>query len=298
MTPLYYARARAFPGLLCVALCLLLTSCTPVLPRPAPVPTPLRGEFQMLTPTQTQQKYASVASQGMRFQLEGSEITPGRVPPGNLSTISCITPYVLFILKIFYQSESLEPSCLQGKKYFVIPETMNLSLGHGLLALSFTFLNRLKVVNIYCMLLSRITTAMKRAAPHFILMRHPRSAKFGVRPLSCQHNVAACHPPCWRNRVASRLDHSHGKPELERHLGQFRIPMLRRIRFSNTPRYTFPLAFVFPGGASYVSPYSFVTSASDASWFDVGDVWLGQDVLIKLIVTFNGPARTITIVAP
>jgi hypothetical protein len=51
-------------------------------PQPASVPTPLRGEFQMLTPTQTQQKYAYVASQGLWFQLEGSEITPGRVRAG------------------------------------------------------------------------------------------------------------------------------------------------------------------------------------------------------------------------
>src|SRR5262249_31064462 len=103
---------------------------------------------------------------------------------GNLSTISCITLYVLFILKIFCQSASLEPSCLQGKKYFVIQETMNLSLGHGLLVLSFIFLNRLKVVNISCMLLSRITTAVKRVAPHFILRSHPRSAKFQQRNVS------------------------------------------------------------------------------------------------------------------
>src|SRR5215467_5005797 len=78
----YYSRDRALLSLLCVGLGLLLTRCASMRPQPASVPTPLRGEFQMLPPTQTQQKYACVASQGMRFQLEGSEITPGRVTPG------------------------------------------------------------------------------------------------------------------------------------------------------------------------------------------------------------------------
>ena len=86
--------------------------------------------------------------------------------------------------------------------------------------------------------------------------------------------------------------------ELEQGMGRSRIPMKRHIQFSGTYRYAFPLTFVFPGGASYVSQYGFITTKSDDSWFDVGDVWLGQDVLAKLVVIFNGPAKTITIEDP
>jgi hypothetical protein len=59
----------------------------------------------------------------------------------------------------------------------------------------------------------------------------------------------------------------------------------------------YDLDFVFPGDDyRYLSRYGFI---APASWnFDVADVWLGQDIFSQLIVTFNGPERSVTVLDP
>jgi hypothetical protein len=78
------------------------------------------------------------------------------------------------------------------------------------------------------------------------------------------------------------------------------IPVRRRFRsvirgqISWEP--AFNLAFVFPAGQRYSSRYGFIVPRGWSP--DVGDVWLGQDILSQLVVTFNGPEGTVTIVDP
>lgn len=88
------------------------------------------------------------------------------------------------------------------------------------------------------------------------------------------------------------------KPEkfndLEASLG-YRLPVKRKIKYyGHEPlQPTFDLAFIFPGDHAYYSKYGFIVPGR---WdFDVGDVWLGQDIFSQLIVTFDGVSETVTI---
>lgn len=89
------------------------------------------------------------------------------------------------------------------------------------------------------------------------------------------------------------------KPEklgqLESKLPYF-LPIQGRIYFSGVPEPSYPLQLVFPHGQSYSSPYGIV--APTTIELDIGDVWVGQDILLQLIVTFNGVERTVTIEDP
>lgn len=85
--------------------------------------------------------------------------------------------------------------------------------------------------------------------------------------------------------------------ELEANLG-FRLPVTGRIRYygHDDLQPAFDLAFVFPGDHPYFSSYGFITPTD---WdFDVADIWLGQDILAQLQVTFDGINQTVTIVDP
>lgn len=88
--------------------------------------------------------------------------------------------------------------------------------------------------------------------------------------------------------------------ELERHIGGM-IPVESRLLYygqsggSYEPAYA--LAFVFPGDHQhYSSAYGFI---APSNWyFDIADVWLGQDLFRQLVVTFNGIKGTVTVIDP
>ena len=84
--------------------------------------------------------------------------------------------------------------------------------------------------------------------------------------------------------------------QLENRLGGLAIPLDRHIRFENKRYPAFDLTFLFPGGAAYSSQHRFIRLPDDK--FDFGDIWVGQDLLSQVVVTFDGPARTITITDP
>lgn len=84
--------------------------------------------------------------------------------------------------------------------------------------------------------------------------------------------------------------------QLENLLGGLAIPLERHIRIENTKYPAFGLTFLFPGGAAYSSPYRLIRLPDDR--LDIGDVWVGQDLLNQMVVTLNGPAGTITITDP
>jgi len=72
------------------------------------------------------------------------------------------------------------------------------------------------------------------------------------------------------------------------------IPVDRRISFGDDLQPAHDLAFFFPNSTwPHSSEYGIV---SHAGWeFDVADVWIGQDLLNKLSVTFDGLRGTVTI---
>jgi len=85
--------------------------------------------------------------------------------------------------------------------------------------------------------------------------------------------------------------------EIEKSLG-FRLPLQAKIRYYENAELqpTFDLAFIFPGDHAYFSTFGIVTPRG---WnFDVADMWLGQDLLNQLQVTYDGVNRTVTVVDP
>lgn len=85
--------------------------------------------------------------------------------------------------------------------------------------------------------------------------------------------------------------------DLEAGLG-FRLPVKRKLKYYGHEQLqpTFDLAFIFPGQHQYYSDYGFIVPGH---WdFDVGDVWLGQDIFGQLIVTFDGVNETVSISDP
>lgn len=85
--------------------------------------------------------------------------------------------------------------------------------------------------------------------------------------------------------------------EMEKSLG-FRLPPKGRIRYYEDAELqpTFDLAFIFPGDHAYFSTFGIVTPRG---WnFDVADMWLGQDLLNQLQVTYDGVNQTVTVVDP
>lgn len=84
--------------------------------------------------------------------------------------------------------------------------------------------------------------------------------------------------------------------QLENDLGGLAIPIDRHIRFEGKWHPAFDLTFLFPGGASYSSQHRFIRLPDDT--FDIGDIWVGQDLLNQVVVIFDGPAGTITITDP
>src|SRR6516162_9211286 len=89
MTTLFHTTTTVVLRTTCLVVSvLLLGSCGPrpaSVPsplEPASVPSPLVGSFMRLSPSQTQQKYGCVASQGMQFHLEDITIRPDMVQPG------------------------------------------------------------------------------------------------------------------------------------------------------------------------------------------------------------------------
>lgn len=89
------------------------------------------------------------------------------------------------------------------------------------------------------------------------------------------------------------------KPEvirrIERQIGKT-LPVERRIEQGPKLEPAYDLMYVLPGGYQCWSRYGFIASTSVD--FDIGDVWLGQDVFNKLVITFDGPNGTVTIVDP
>ena len=56
------------------------------------------------------------------------------------------------------------------------------------------------------------------------------------------------------------------------------------------------LDFKFPKGPRFSSEYGFI---APSDWhFDVADIWLGQDIFKRFIVTFNGVNGAVTIMEP
>jgi len=75
-----------------------------------------------------------------------------------------------------------------------------------------------------------------------------------------------------------------------------RLPQRRIEFFHEGLQKAFDLAFIFPGSHRFTSRYGFIVPSS---WdFDVADVWLGQDILNQLEVTFDGVHGTVTIIEP
>lgn len=85
--------------------------------------------------------------------------------------------------------------------------------------------------------------------------------------------------------------------ELEASLG-FRLPVKRKIKYYGFEHLqpAFDLTFVFPDDHPYHSKYGFIVPTY---WdFDVADIWLGQDILGQLVITFDGVNGIVTIVDP
>lgn len=59
---------------------------------------------------------------------------------------------------------------------------------------------------------------------------------------------------------------------------------------------SYNLVFVFPGDHAYSSTLGMI-APRNFPW-DIGEVWLGQEILSQLILTFDGIKGTITIVDP
>ncbi|MGE3538962.1 MAG: hypothetical protein AB7N91_16205 [Candidatus Tectimicrobiota bacterium] len=76
---------------------------------------------------------------------------------------------------------------------------------------------------------------------------------------------------------------------------QYPLPIQGRIYFDGVPQPSYSLQLAFPTGRPFSTDYGFVALAETDKVFDVGDVWLGQDILSQLIVTFNGASGTVTI---
>jgi hypothetical protein len=73
------------------------------------------------------------------------------------------------------------------------------------------------------------------------------------------------------------------------------IPVERRIRSDGAMQPALDLGFVLPAADEPVcaSPYGFLVYADEH--FDLGDIWIGQDLLNQWIVTLDGIAGTVTI---
>ncbi len=56
------------------------------------------------------------------------------------------------------------------------------------------------------------------------------------------------------------------------------------------------LAFIFPGGHVCSSDYGFIVPST--KYFDVADIWIGQDLLRKYKTTFDGIKGTVSIFYP
>lgn len=77
------------------------------------------------------------------------------------------------------------------------------------------------------------------------------------------------------------------------------IQLSRKINFFNSPGTSFENAYklgIVLGGYKYFSIFGFI---APRNWdFEDMDVWMGQDILQQLVVTFDGPERTITAMDP
>lgn len=87
--------------------------------------------------------------------------------------------------------------------------------------------------------------------------------------------------------------------ELERSLetsGSF-IPMCRKVKYYDNGLFedAFELTLTLPGGYQYSSQIGFVAANRP---YEQWDVWLGQDFFERFVVTFDGPAQTITVDEP
>lgn len=71
------------------------------------------------------------------------------------------------------------------------------------------------------------------------------------------------------------------------------IPVERRVCSRGSMRPALDLAFVLPNddATACESAYGFIHGDD----LDLGDLWIGQDLLNQWIVTFDGPAGTLTI---
>ena len=72
------------------------------------------------------------------------------------------------------------------------------------------------------------------------------------------------------------------------------VPVVRHIAIGGVFQPAHDLAFFFPdSNLPHSSEYGMI---SPLGWdFDVADVWLGQDLLNKFIVTLDGPRGTVSI---
>ena len=129
----------------------------------------------------------------------------------------------------------------------------------------------------------------------------PRLYKRPRMPLLCAE-IAASHAPSVRIGIEMLLDTGTDitiiKPEKVRELGERLggvIPPLS-VQFEHELAPAYDLKLVFPGNHSYSGCIGFI--APEDHEFDLGDVWLGQDVLNQLVVTFDGVNGTVTIVDP
>ena len=94
--------------------------------------------------------------------------------------------------------------------------------------------------------------------------------------------------------IIERLDREFAKEEGP-------VPLARQINnydnVSNVKAYqkAYKLKLTL-GGHSYASVYGFIVP--QVFLFEGMDIWVGQDILQQLIVTFDGPKKTITVVDP